>query len=122
MTLDTRNESDTNERNRIIGQREAQLDRDIKKVLQTKAGRNFTWWVMDHLAGIMRSSLVGSTNDIIASEGGRSVGLKLMDRIQQVAPERYTQALTEELKERARLKKWAREPQGDNEDATGSED
>jgi hypothetical protein len=72
---------------------------DLTAVLSTPEGRRFVWDLLDDKAGTFGPSFVGEPHATSYNEGRRSVGLGLLVRCQQYAPDLYVQALQEQLAE-----------------------
>jgi len=69
-------------------------DKDFVSLMNTRAGRDFAWgWLSD--AGVFQSSFRGDGHTEFR-EGMRAMGLKLLDRINRLCPERYVTMLTEQ--------------------------
>jgi hypothetical protein len=81
---------------------------DLVAVLSTPEGRRFVWDLLDEKAGTFGPSFVGEPHSTSYNEGRRSVGLGLLVRCQQHAPDLYVQALQEQLAE-ARARQATRE-------------
>lgn len=67
---------------------------DLKTVLGTVQGRRFIWGLLCD-CGIFQQSATDSGSWTYFNEGKRSVGLKLLVKINNVNPESYLQMLNE---------------------------
>lgn len=61
---------------------------DLKSTLQTKAGRNVLWSIMDQ-ANVFGMSYTGEVNSTIFNEGMRNMGNRLLIQIQQANPDAF---------------------------------
>ena len=61
---------------------------DLKSVLQTKAGRNVLWRMMEQ-ANVFGLSYTGEVNSTFFNEGARNIGNRLLIQIQQASPELF---------------------------------
>lgn len=67
---------------------------DIEEILNSKAGRRFTWRMLER-AGVYRTSFNNSGSVTAFNEGRRDIGLFLMAEIHEIAPEQYLAMLRE---------------------------
>ena len=61
---------------------------DLKNILQTKAGRNVLWQIMEQ-ANVFGLSYTGDAKSTFFNEGARSAGNRLLVQIQQASPESF---------------------------------
>ena len=81
-------------------------DRDLREVMDTRAGRRVVWRIIDLKARVAASSFAGEETHAMAyAEGRRAVGLDLMAHAQRVAPTEYVHMLAEATEERERQKR-----------------
>lgn len=75
-----------------------QAKSDLVWLMSTPPGRRFIYGVLV-FAGVWRSSYTGAgSDDVIFREGGRNVGLKLLNDIRAHCPELETRMLEENRK------------------------
>lgn len=67
---------------------------DMEWVLSDERGRRFVWWLLEE-AGVYSSSYDGTSEGTIFNEGNRVLGLKVLERIHEISPEKYLQMIKE---------------------------
>lgn len=70
-----------------------QLDADMKKVLDSRAGRNVLWWLLSQ-TNIYGSAFTGNSTTFF-NEGKREVGLRLLARITEADVTAYPKMMME---------------------------
>lgn len=78
-----------------------QLKADARKVMATPEGRRLLWWVVDGLAGFSKGTFVAGEFPHISSyqQGRREVGVELLARLQDWAPEQWALRMQEDAAE-----------------------
>ena len=96
---------------KIKGDREKQLERDLRAVIGTDAGRRFIWTLLGD-CGVFRTSFTGN-NSTFFNEGKRFVGLEVLKRMNSAAPEAFAnmqrEAADRYLAEQQRLNKESKD-------------
>ena len=80
---------------------------DLRSVLQTSAGRNVLWQMLEQ-ANVFGMSYTGDVNSTFFNEGARSMGNRLLIQIQQADAASFIKMQQEhlaKLEEEKRLKK-----------------
>lgn len=72
---------------------------DFKEVVSTAPGRRFMWRLINARCGVTSSSYSSDPYATAFGEGQRGVGIKLLNDMQEVAPEQYVVMLTEALRQ-----------------------
>lgn len=67
---------------------------DIERLMLTIWGRRIMWRVLGD-AGVFRLSYAGDALATAFNEGGRNLGLRLLDDVHKVCPDKYTLMLQE---------------------------
>ncbi len=83
---------------------------DLRSVLQTSAGRNVLWQMLEQ-ANVFGMSYTGEVNSTFFNEGARSMGNRLLIQIQQADAASFIKMQQEhlaKLEEEKRLKKMDR--------------
>lgn len=68
--------------------------KDMLWVLDSPQGRRFVWRYLG-ITGVFRSSFTGSPETTHFNEGGRNIGLRLLEDINEAKPEAYLQMTKE---------------------------
>jgi hypothetical protein len=79
-----------------LAERDRQNRDDLRAVLATPAGRRFVFRLLDDRCKVSSVSFTGNS-ETFYREGRRSVGVELMQIIQEIAPDAWLQALNEEM-------------------------
>lgn len=79
----------------------------LRSVMSTPAGRATFYWLIFDVCGVMSGSYAGSSSQTDFNEGGRSVGVKLVEQLQQVAGNDYVLMVQEQLAQRESERKAA---------------
>lgn len=80
--------------------RRLQEDDDIRSLLALPHGRRVIFRLIEETARVFSGSISTDPYATAFNEGRRDVGITLMRRVQQAAPESYIQALADALAER----------------------
>lgn len=72
---------------------------DFLWVMDTKQGRRFIWRLLED-AGVFQSSFTGNSETFFR-EGQRNVGLKVLSRIHDLCPDKYSIMLNEATNDRS---------------------
>ncbi len=97
----TQDEPDTGDghavdRGRSRAQSEAvRLKAAFQWLLSDRRGRRLAWWLLQE-AGIYRTSFSGDPAATAFQEGRRDIGLKVLHRVHETAPDAYAQMLNEQ--------------------------
>lgn len=84
------------DRGRSRAQRDAErLRAAFRWLLADRKGRGLAWWLLQE-AGIYRTSFAGDAATTAFQEGRRDIGLKVLHRLHDAAPEAYAQMLNEQ--------------------------
>jgi hypothetical protein len=67
---------------------------DLEAVLSTAAGRRFVWGCIER-SGVFGHSFRSDTHETAFAEGRRAEGIWLMVRVQEEAPKRWLEMLSE---------------------------
>lgn len=78
--------------------RELELD-DLKKVLSLKEGRRLIWRIIQENCGVMRPSAHASGSQTYTNEGRRSVGLDIINEMDELDVQTYAKLIIE-------MKEW----------------
>lgn len=82
------------------GERQEQLKADFQAVMSLAAGRRVIWWFIDGVCGVHSGGFTGEALSTAFAEGRRDVGLKLLLKAQEWAPQELVHAIVEEFRER----------------------
>ena len=94
--------------NPVLQGRLRKLDKDrlqlqqerLRSVMSTPAGRATFYWLIFDVCGVMSTSYSGMSSQTDFNEGGRSVGVKLVEALQNVAGNEYVTMVQEQLAQR----------------------
>lgn len=84
--------------------RQTQAELDMRSVMASPEGRRLVWRLIDETAQTLGGSFVQDSHVTAFNEGRRSVGIELMRRAQEWAPNEFMRALQEALTERQQAK------------------
>jgi len=87
MNLDKLNEEKQAIEDRNRRKRERELG-DLKKVLEKAEGRRFVWRILSQ-AGIFRTSFSPNALNMAFNEGGRNIGMIVLDDIMTATPDSF---------------------------------
>ena len=86
----------TVDRGRSRARRDAErLKAAFQWLLSDRRGRGLAWWLMQE-AGLYRTSFTGDPATTAFQEGRRDIGLKVLHRVHDAAPDAYAQMLNEQ--------------------------
>lgn len=84
------------DRGRSRARRDAErLTAAFRWLLSDRRGRGLAWWLMQE-AGLYRTSFTGDPATTAFQEGRRDIGLKVLHRMHEAAPDAYAQMLNEQ--------------------------
>lgn len=69
----------------------------VKEVVKSRAGRELLWYILE-LTGLYSCSLTDANSALIL-EGRRSVGIRILECLEEVDPTVYPHMLLERIKE-----------------------
>lgn len=93
---------------------------DIKHVMSHPSGRRFMMWLIDGKCNLWGGTFTG-TSETFHLEGRRSVGIDVMQQLQEICPDLYAAMITDKMNEQVekalrKKMKEPNEPQGELED------
>lgn len=93
-SYDAGDEAQVKDRNQKVENETAQLDADLRKLLDRPEGRRVMWWVISE-AGVYRTSFTGNSTTFF-NEGRRDLGLSILARISSVDNEALLSMMREQ--------------------------
>ena len=88
-------DGETVDRGRSRARRDAERLRSaFQWLLADRRGRRLAWWLLQE-TGIYRTSFTGDAATTAFQEGRRDIGLKVLHRMHEAAPDAYAQMLNE---------------------------